>query len=512
MKTLTLRTENYSTLENGGPVSFSLTHRGAQIGRRSEMDWVLPDTSRHISGHHFDITFRDDTYFLTDVSSNGTFLHGDRYRIDGLHEIKNGDRFVVGHYLVRAEITLEVAQPAPVPDPSPLPLPSTPAAPPPNQEPTAEVDDWSMAASMSSPSSARTSGVQLPPTFAAKSSPDEEPFTPWPAAPTEPEPSAPPQPTGLPEFVTSHRHEPPQSPSFSENETGATGSSYSPTEQDLNSPALSEAPLAEPRDQFDPWAQAPVASVPDAPIIPAQNPPNPVAITAYPDQHSYGVSDTEGQPPATQVEQAYAPPQQAQHENPVPNQADAVAQEFLNAFLQGAGVYDPLQLRMAPTDLAFILGQCARTGTKELMQLLQDRAAVKLFVSGDDRTMRISSGNNPMKFLPDSEQAFDAMFLNPKDGYMNGADGFANALADIRLHHNAIIAALQPALAEMLEGLSPDEIESTVGTGRMSGGARKSWAEFVKRWEGRAAQGENGMLDAFIAAFSRHYTDAIRKL
>ena len=122
-----------------------------------------------------------------------------------------------------------------------------------------------------------------------------------------------------------------------------------------------------------------------------------------------------------------------------------------------------------------MLGKCARLGTQEMMHMLQDRSAVKLFVANDDRTMRIASGNNPMKFMADPDEAFLALFVQPRDGYQTGPDGFDNALADIRQHQKAMMAAIQPALADMLEGLAPKEIANDAGGGRLGGGARKSW-------------------------------------
>lgn len=184
---------------------------------------------------------------------------------------------------------------------------------------------------------------------------------------------------------------------------------------------------------------------------------------------------------------------------------------MMRGFIEGAGLSN-VTSSLPPEELGRMLGRIARYGTQELMRMLQDRAAVKLFVSNEDRTMRVAAGNNPMKFMLDVNQAFEALFLAPRDGYMTGADGFENALSDVRRHQSAVIAAMQPALAEMLDGLSPDDIEAAVGGGMLGGGSRKAWDEFTKRWESRASQGENGMLDAFIKAFSRHYSEALRKL
>ena len=41
--TLTLQIENFHVLDDGGPVSILVPERGIQVGRRSGMDWVLPD-------------------------------------------------------------------------------------------------------------------------------------------------------------------------------------------------------------------------------------------------------------------------------------------------------------------------------------------------------------------------------------------------------------------------------------------------------------------------------------
>ena len=101
---LTLRIENYDTLENGGPTSISLNRSGASVGRRASMDWVLPDPAKHISGHHFDITYREGRYWIADVSTNGTFFEGQRQRLVAGHELKGGERIVMGHYIIVAEL------------------------------------------------------------------------------------------------------------------------------------------------------------------------------------------------------------------------------------------------------------------------------------------------------------------------------------------------------------------------------------------------------------------------
>ena len=107
--TLTLQIENFSVLDDGGPVNVTVAESGLQAGRNAGMGWVLPDASRHISGHHFDIYFQHGTWWLHDRSTNGTFLQGHRHRLDGPHGLQHGDRFQVGQYIIVA--LMEVAEP-----------------------------------------------------------------------------------------------------------------------------------------------------------------------------------------------------------------------------------------------------------------------------------------------------------------------------------------------------------------------------------------------------------------
>ena len=178
---------------------------------------------------------------------------------------------------------------------------------------------------------------------------------------------------------------------------------------------------------------------------------------------------------------------------------------FLKAFCDGAGIPCPTATGTDSMALARELGRCVRIATEEMRRMLDDRANVKLFTKGGARTMRAAFHNNPVKFL-DSDSAIAAMFLDRREGFMTGADGFENALSDLRRHQLAVFAALQPALAHVLSGLSPEEIEDvTEGGGLLSGRRAKSWDTFVARWDAKMQEGENGMLDSFLKAFADAY-------
>jgi type VI secretion system protein ImpI len=102
--TLRLSIENMDRLPDGGPLRVQVQGRGLDIGRDQHLDWTLPDPTRHISGKHCEVRFRDGAYWLHDVSTNGTFVNGAQFRLDGPHLLRNGDRLTIGQYIVAVEI------------------------------------------------------------------------------------------------------------------------------------------------------------------------------------------------------------------------------------------------------------------------------------------------------------------------------------------------------------------------------------------------------------------------
>ncbi|MBN8937788.1 MAG: FHA domain-containing protein, partial [Rhizobiales bacterium] len=133
---LNLRIENETSLPDGGPLSVAVTgKRGIDIGRDTHLDWTLPDPTRYISGKHCEIRYKDGSYWLFDVSTNGTFLYGHEGRLKEPHRLRNGERLVIGQYIVAVDIEGEEAS-APVQQMQPpasyddLWTPTEPAAPP----------------------------------------------------------------------------------------------------------------------------------------------------------------------------------------------------------------------------------------------------------------------------------------------------------------------------------------------------------------------------------------------
>lgn len=407
--TLTLQIENYQVLDDGGPASVPVPDGGLSAGRAGGMGWILPDASRHISGHHFDV-FRDERgWWLRDVSTNGTFLQGQRYRLDGPHPLSHGDRFQVGPYIIVALLDQPgqgaMLTPASLPDRS--------------QAPGFSEDPWALDGG--------------------------------PAAPIDP----------LPARRIGQRSD------FADD--------FIPT-----GPARSSAPPLAP------------------PSLPPSLPPSiPPVVPAAADASPFGAV-AQGAPRETTGIQSPAAP--------------SVEQDFVRAFCKGAGLPPNLYPDVAPDQLAQALGQTVRRMAQQVMMALQDRAAAKQFARTGERTMRGAADNNPLKFLPDVDQAIETMFLRPRAGFQDGVAGFDDALNDLRMHQAALFAALQPALARLMTDLAPETIEPEAETGRLGGNKRaKAWEIFVERWDKKTAPHENGMLDEFLIHFAAAYRDMVER-
>lgn len=497
METLKLTLEATGAPTGSDPQTVIIQGPAFRVGRKVGNDWVLPDPNRLISGVHFEIRTGDEGYLLSDLSTNGTFLNGSKQRLSAPHLIADGDVIRLGTYtLVAALETSPVTRSgAGVQAPAHASLARS-------QGQSANVRRSPAVVAPARPGN--KTGIQAPP--GARQPPASGDIRP-------PETVGRATPDMPVDSDVKKEREPPAVPDAPAPPTPSAPADLIP-DDDFQIPG----PFSQDAQPLDPEPQQPTEKEPEC--APAPRPA--LDVTTGLESHPpvglgerFGDAVPRSDPPAEAREPAPrgdvqpVPPVEADAGQPRPP-APRTADDFMRGFLDGAGLDPETGVDLTPEELGRILGRCARTGTAALMQMLTDRSAVKLLVVHEDRTMLTAKGNNPLKFMPDPEDAFDAMFVAQRQGYMNGADGFENALTDIRRHNAALMAAIQPALAEMLDGMSPDEIAAGAGGGVLGGSRRKNWDEFVSRWEERASQGENGMLDAFLQAFARHYSEALR--
>ena len=411
---LTLRIENFDFLPDGGPLEFSVTARGCEVGRDSAMDWTLPDPTRHVSSRHFEVIYRGGQFSLNDISTNGTFVYGQSMRVSSPLQLANNDRLQVGQYIIRVII----ANPAQVQSGSGQPAAFVPAAAAPAADP------WSLTP------------------------------TPAPMPTPMPAPNRPSQPM-MGQYADSFIDAPRQP-------TAPPPAPPLPAAAALSPVVLGGAAARAPSEPF------------------AQKPPTPPAIAGNPD---------------------------------APKAASAAVgpTAFLDAICKGAGLPPGSLSNTDATSLGEDIGKCLRIATEELMALLGARAAAKQFVKSASRTMIGGLNNSPLKFKPNATEAMLTMFAQRPESYLGSTVSFQQGFDDIKRHQTAVYAAMQPALARLLEDLSPESIEGRAAGGIMSSKKARAWETFVERWDAKTHPHENGMLDVFLTYFADAYDDAVKK-
>ncbi len=80
---------------------------GGRIGRARDNDWVVIDPERFISAHHAEVEHRAGEWWLSDTSTNGTFINDSSRPLGrgGRHRLSHGDRIRMGSLEVLAEIS-----------------------------------------------------------------------------------------------------------------------------------------------------------------------------------------------------------------------------------------------------------------------------------------------------------------------------------------------------------------------------------------------------------------------
>ncbi|MER9436571.1 type VI secretion system-associated FHA domain protein TagH [Mesorhizobium sp. M0618] len=342
-----LQINNVDALPAGISAGYAARDRSFKIGRDA-CDWTLSDPDKFISGRHCEIRYEAGAFWLHDVSRNGTYINGSNQRMIGPHRLVNGDRMLIGRYVIFVSI-------------------------------------------------------------------DEE------------------------RAATAH----PSQGSTQREMPGATSRSLE----------FGDGPF------FDPTEQR---------------------------SGQRGAASTFPSPP------------------PLPSTSD----EVLRAIAIGAGISPELLRSRDPHEVAAEIGAVLRTVVEELTLLLKARAAAKMLAKSTQRTMISAADNNPLKFVPGTDDILEIMFARRRAGYLDARRSIEDAFRDLKTHEFATYAAMQTALSRLLDDLSPEAIGRKLPPTSFSSKKSRAWDAFVATWRTMEEAHENGMLDIFLAYFSEAYAKA----
>jgi len=278
------------------------------------------------------------------------------------------------------------------------------------------------------------------------------------------------------------------------------------------SPPPQQPPPAEPafqaRPAVDIWGTGHVH--PDPSPDPGEAVPVPPPAAQPLPGYGPGTTPPDGPAPGPAANPASGP-------GPAPSAAPPAAggadpDMVLDAIATAAGLPEGSLSRGNPLETATEIGRALHAMSEELSALLQARAVARRSVRSGQVTMIGREDNNPLKFMPTADQALSAMFGPPRPGFQRGGEAIRAAFADVKRHQYATHAAIQPALARLLEDLAPETIEARVkSSGLLQNRRAKAWDTFVERWDAKAQSHENGMLDVFLAYFAEAYDQQNRQ-
>ena len=481
---------------------------GGTIGRSPDNALVLADPDRYVGRQHARIGFRDGAFFLTDTSTNGTFVNSAAERLSEGQEVElhDGDELSIGAYEIR--VSLEVPQPQSVAPVAPL------AGGRPEFESYARTPSGGAVPDIMDLVGGTTAETDPFPPQAAERKASAEPDHWLTAAPPEEGPrileSEPPK---TPAAATEPDHTPDWNASYNPPETipedydiWADASPPRPGAQDLPTGA-SESPPAPTLP--DPASRSSTPESPPAPIVPDPasrrgGPQSPLAPTAP------NPAPREGQPAPT-------PPasERMQKRRPTPTvdgETDAP-----RAFFAGLDAGELPADRQVQVELMRTTGQLLRVMTEGLMRVLMGRTSVKNELRLEMTQIRPME-NNPFKFSIDPQDALTHLLFHPRPGYLPPLEAAREAFDDIQCHEMALVAGLRAALHALSKRMDPTELEHRF-RGRsfidnLMPMARKArcWDLFTETYQAIAADAADDFMNLFRDAFARAYEDQAARL
>ena len=499
--TLTLRILSYrnQAVPPAPPVRFGAA--GGNIGRSPENELVLDDPSKYISRVHARVFARDGAFVLEDLGSNASVVNDRPLGKGQQAALANGDRVLIGDYLLQAVLDTAPAAPllaaAPVNNPA-LPLFEPPPPPAPVQLPPLDLKASPVAAAAPAPSFldplAGASILDVGPGLGSGG--DQLGLNLFAAAPPVPARAA----------ESDH-----VSPELAALPRAAPAPTYVPP------PVPVPGGFAIPHD-YDPLADlfpAPPAVAPAAAVMPAPMPAPIPAPAADPAAQAFA-DDT-----AVAAERVAppAPPMTAPASAPAParTQASPASEDaVLQALLRGLGLPD-LQPQRPAAEVAETVGAMLRIATEGTIDVLMARALTKK-ESRIDMTMLSVRANNPLKFFPHADGALTQMLTGAMAGYMAPEEAMAGAFDDLRAHELAVIAGMRAALGAVLQRFDPSRIEARLAVPTVmdkvlvSNRKAKLWDRLVELYGEIAREADDDLQRLYGEKFSAAYEEQVARL
>lgn len=184
-----------------------------------------------------------------------------------------------------------------------------------------------------------------------------------------------------------------------------------------------------------------------------------------------------------------------------------------SAFLKGAGLGETILAD--PERTMERLGAALRATVSGLRQTLIARASIKDEFRITQTVIR-PTGNNPLKFSLDDDDALLTLLGKGRHGAMPPDEAIAEAFDDLRMHELATVSAMQAAIRSFLAQFAPQAIESKATSNALqihpAQKKAKAWEAFVQQHKSVTQALHDDFDSVFGKAFARAYEQAIDEL
>ncbi|RYY77074.1 MAG: type VI secretion system-associated FHA domain protein TagH [Gammaproteobacteria bacterium] len=487
---------------------------GGTLGRSESNLWILPDVEKFLSSCHCELLYEAGGYFLSDLSTNGTFLNSAFEPIGkgSKMSLKSGDFFDVGEYRFAVEFIEDQPFGFGAPQPSHK-MPVTPVLP----------DDFFGIATPAS-SNPFAGGDFLVTDYSSGLAETQDPLAAFDKANKVPSKDI--FGNNLP-FDTPGYNPAPEKNNFS---TSSLVDASAHVDQAIVWPATNRENLIPDDWEDDLLGSGSSSGLSDDPFdLPAFEPPPPVVPRPKnKDFVASGPAIVKAQPvsppvqppvvvvPEVKVKPApkasVAPPIQTAPVTPVATQ---VAKK--NDVLITAMGLNPESLSADEVnEISEKVGLLMREITEGMMQVLRSRTSIKNEFRMNVTTIQPIE-NNPLKFSVGVDEAIENMFIKKTNAYKKPSEAFREGFQEIGEHQVAMIAGIRHGFEKMMERFNPSNLENQFnkqGKGTVIPGMQKAkyWTNYKDHYESYSDNMESSFQHLFGSDFVTAYEEQLRKL
>ena len=192
-------------------------------------------------------------------------------------------------------------------------------------------------------------------------------------------------------------------------------------------------------------------------------------------------------------------------------QQDTSASGELSEVLRGAGLPPDL----VTPQLAEDFGRIIRIIVSGVMEVLRSRQQIK-----DEfrmhQTKIQSTGNNPLKFSANLEDALNRLLVQRNAAYLEPVAAFEDAFEDVLHHQMAMLAGMRVAFDAMLKAFDPEVLQAEFdkhGKGSIISGPAKLryWDQYKAKFGDMVAD-EDRFQNLFGEEFADAYDEQLERL